>query len=97
MALIDYSSSPHAKRVRDLRVDRLLSRLYFDYGLRHYVSWSEQPEWRYALIQSASSIDNVLQFRMFGVEYAITSRQEPDLTGGPCFVRLKLTADNRTV
>ena len=97
MALIDYSSSPHAKRVRELRVDRMLSRLYFNYGLRHYVSWSEKPEYRYALIQSASSIDNGLRLRMFNVEYAVTSHEETDSTAGLHFAWLKLTADDRTV
>jgi len=97
MALIDYSSSPHATRVRELRVDRLLSRLYFDYGLQHYVSWSRQPGYRCALIQSASPIDNGLRLRMFNVEYSLTSREESDYTAGTCFVRLKLAAENRTV
>jgi len=75
----------------------MLSRLYFDYGLQHYVSWSKQPEYRYAVIQSASSIDSGLQLRLFNVEYSFTTHRETDSAAGTCFIWLKLTADGRTV
>lgn len=97
MALIDYSSSPHATRVRELRVDRLLSRLYFNYGLQHYVSWSKQTEWRYASVQSASTVDGGLRLRMFNVNYTITTHRENEFSVEPCLVRLKLAVDNEPV
>ncbi len=97
MALLDYSSSPHALRARELRADRMLSRLYFGYGLQHYVSWSKQPEYRYAVIQSASSINSGLQIHLFNVEYKITRHRESEYAADISYVSLKLTAADRTV
>jgi hypothetical protein len=94
MALLDYSSSPHAVRARELRADRMLSRLYHKYGVADYVWWSKQPE---SLIQSASSIDGGLQLRMFSVEYTFTTHREVENAADTRLIWLKLTADGRTV
>lgn len=94
MALLDYSSSPHSVRARELRADRMLSRLHLTYGLADYVSWSKQPE---SLIQSASSIESGLQLRLFNVEYAFTTHRETDNPAGTRFTWLKLTTEDKTV
>jgi len=69
-------SDPVTARTRQLPVDRMISKFYFDYGLRHYPSWSQQPDYRFALIESASAISEGLQLRLFDTEYAITTHRE---------------------
>ena len=87
------------QRARDLGVDKLLSELYFDHGLRHYSAGMHHQDQRYPIISDAQKLDdNSVRLTMNGKNYVIAYRDKSstfmlDYHGGD----LELSSEKRTL
>jgi hypothetical protein len=86
------------RRAADLGVDRLISGLFFDHGLRYYLSWSKRPEYVYRSISQASVPElGRLDFTLYGENYSICTKHGSSYDDDEELVELELWENEQLV
>jgi hypothetical protein len=98
----DAASTDLAGRARQLRVDRILPKLFYEYGLVNYVSWSQKPDYRYTLIDEAEEIEHrigqrVLRLKVCGIDYIVREHETSDYNSGLRSCLLSLSSGDTTL